>query len=88
MRLLRRRLEPLDAVRLRIIHETEAALYYGLHFPDRAVRIPTVEVGRARFDPVFAARFWGETLGIEETAPAAFDPSDRRCSAGVDFPLS
>ena len=78
MRFLRRRLEPLDAVRLRIIHETEAALYYGLSFPDRAVRIPTVEVGKGRFDPVFAANFWGETLGIDNAEPAALDPSDRR----------
>ena len=74
MRLLRRRLEPLDAVRRRIIHETESALYYGLHFPDRAVRIPTVEVGKGRFDLVFAARFWGETLGIDHAEPAALDP--------------
>ncbi len=68
MRLLRRRLEPLDAVRRRIIRETEAALYYGLQFPERAVRIPTVEVGKGRFDPAFSARFWDETLGIEEAA--------------------
>jgi len=74
MRFLRRRLEPLDAVRRRIIRETEAALYYGLHFPERAVRIPTVEVGKGRFDPAFTARFWEATLGIEETAPEALDP--------------
>lgn len=80
MRLLRRRLESLDAVRFRIIHETEAALYYGLRFPERAVRIPTVEVGHGRFDPAFAAHFWGETLGIDETEAAALDPSDRRRS--------
>lgn len=86
MRLLRRRLEPLDAVRRRIIRETEAALYYGLHSPDHAVRIPIVEVGKGRFDPAFALRFWGATLGIDETAPAALDPSYRRCSSGATFP--
>jgi len=75
MRLFRRRLEPLDAARRRIIRETEAALYYGLRFPDRAVRIPTVEVGRRRFDPAFATHFWSETLGIDEREPAALEPS-------------
>ena len=74
MPLLRRRRESLDVVRHQIIHETEAALLYGLHFPDRAIRIPTVEVGKRRFDRVFAANFWSRTLGIEGTEPAALDP--------------
>jgi len=73
MPLLRRRRESLDVVRHRIIHETEAALLYGLHFPDRAIRIPTVEVGKRRFDPVFAANFWSRSLGIEDTEQAALD---------------
>lgn len=74
MRLLRRRLEPLDAVRRRIIRETEAALYYGLTSPDGAVRIPTVEVGKGRFDRSFAIHFWVQTLGIEETEPGPGAP--------------
>lgn len=67
MRLLRRGLESLDVVRSRLIHETEAALLYGLQFPDRTPRIPRIEVGTSRFDPAFAARFWSETLAIEDT---------------------
>lgn len=74
MRLLRRRFESLDVVRRRIIHETEAALLYGLQSPDYAVRIPTVEVGKSRFDPVFAAHFWSRTLGIDDTELAALNP--------------
>lgn len=74
MLLFRRRRESLDVVRERIIHETEAALLYGLLSPDHAVRIPTVEVGKSRFDPAFAARFWSRTLGIDDREFAAFDP--------------
>lgn len=74
MRLLRRGSESLDVVRSRIIHETEAALLYGLQFPDRTPRIPRLEVGTSRFDPAFAAYYWGRTLGIEETELAALDP--------------
>ncbi len=76
MPLLRRRRESLDVVRERIIHETEAALLYGLLSPDHAVRIPTVEVGKSRFDPVFAANFWSRTLGIENTGLATLDPPE------------
>ena len=83
MPLLRRRRESLDVVRQRVIHETEAALLYGLHFPERAIRIPTVEVGKRRFDPVFAANFWSRTLGIEETEQAALDPSVYRRSTSL-----
>jgi hypothetical protein len=74
MRLFRRRRESLDVVRYRIIHETEAALLYGLQFPERAVRIPTVEVGKMSFNRVFAARFWADTLGIEDAEQSALDP--------------
>lgn len=74
MPLLRHRRESLDVVRQRIIHETEAALLYGLLTPDHAVRIPTVEVGKSRFGRVFAANFWSRTLGIEDTEQAALDP--------------
>ncbi len=74
MPLLRRRREPLDVLRARIIHETESALLYGLLSPGQAVRIPTVEVGKSRFDPAFAAKFWAETLGIEDTELATLNP--------------
>ena len=83
MRLLRPRSGSLDAVRRRLIHETEAALLYGLQFPDRTPRIPRIEVGKGRFDPAFAAYFWGRTLGIDDTAITALDPSDRRRSTSL-----
>ncbi len=86
MPLLRLRRESLDNVRRRIIHETEAALYYGLHFPDRIIRIPTVEVGKSRFDPVFAANFWSRTLGIECTKHPALDPGECRRSTSLSLP--
>ena len=75
IRLVRPWSESLDALRRRIIHETEAALLYGLQFLDRAPRIPRVEVGRGAFAPAFAARFWAQTLGLDETELALLDPS-------------
>ena len=83
IRLVRPRSESLDSVRRRIIHETEVALLYGLRFPDRAPRIPRVEVGRGAFDPAFAARFWAQTLGLDGTELPALDPSDRRRSTSA-----
>ena len=83
MRLLRRCRESLDVVRHRIIHETEAALLYGLQFPESAVRIPTVEVGKRSFNPAFAANFWSRTLGIEETEQAVLDPPQHQRSTSL-----
>ncbi len=74
IRLVRPRSESLDALRRRMIHETEAALLYGLQFPDRTPRIPRVEVGRGAFAPAFAARFWAQTLGLDETELATLYP--------------
>ena len=57
----------LDAYRqlqLKMIQETEVALTYGLRFPDRVPRIPTIEVGCGSFHPQFAERFWNEQLEI------------------------
>ena len=67
--------DPLDLLRRRLVRETEAALLYGLRFPDRVERIPTVEVGRSRFDPAFAARWWTETLGTDTSDFLARDAS-------------
>ena len=75
MRLVRPWSESLDALRRRMIRETEAALLYGLRFPDRSPRIPRVEVGMGAFDPSFADRFWAQTLGLDETALYALDLS-------------
>lgn len=53
-------------MRRRIVKETEVALTYGLRFPKRMRRIPSIEVGRAPFDPAFARKFWAEALDLDE----------------------
>ena len=67
--------DPLDLLRRRLVRETEAALLYGLRFPDRVERIPTVEVGRGRFHPAFAERWWAQTFGVEAPGFAEDDAS-------------
>jgi len=63
--LLRRAKDEAYAVlRRRIIRETEAALLYGLLVPDRNPRIPTAEVGTARFHPAFARAWWSRVLDL------------------------
>ena len=67
--LLRRRIKmSLDAWRMRLVHETEAALLYGLTHPDSSPRIPTVEVGRGSFEREFAGKWWSAVLEIEASA--------------------
>ena len=51
-----------DRIRRRMIRETEIALIVGFMYPDRAIRIPTLEIGCGRFHPDYAARFWSELL--------------------------
>ena len=51
-------------MRKRMLRETEVALLYGLRFPKRQPRIPTMEVGKGEWHPVFVAQF-------EETEPMA-----------------
>ena len=57
-----------DRIRRRMIRETEIALYVGFLYPDRAIRIPTLEMGRGEFRPNYAAWFWSELLD-ESTNP-------------------
>ena len=64
-RLPRFRIDPLAALRKRLIAETELALLIGLRFPARMKRIPMMEAGPGRFHPDFAAGFWREALGID-----------------------
>lgn len=66
MLLRRRRREPLDALRKRLIRETEVTLLYALRFPDRFDRIPTIEAGSGAFSRDFARQFWAEQIGIED----------------------
>jgi len=69
LKLFRRADPSYEALRRRIIRETEAFLLYGIMHPQRTTRIPTIIVGTGRFHPAFAARFWRETLGIEPETP-------------------
>ena len=57
--------DPFARLRKKLIRETEVALLYALRFPDRATRIPTIEVGRGAFRRQFADRFWSQTLDLE-----------------------
>ena len=65
MRKHRFRIDSFEALRRRMIAETELALLYGLRFPERIPRIPTIEVGVGSFQPDFAAQYWSEALGID-----------------------
>lgn len=53
------------SLRERMLRETELALLVGLESPRQVVRIPTIEVGKGSFHPLFAARFWEQALGLE-----------------------
>jgi hypothetical protein len=56
--------DPYGEMRERIIRETEQALTLALLNPERAVRIPTVVVGRAVFTPQYARAFWSTVLDM------------------------
>lgn len=53
-----------------MIRETELALLVGLRHPERATRIPTIEVGTGAFDSGFADRFWSEVLDLDKPRTA------------------
>lgn len=53
-----------DQLRLRMIQETEIALFIGMHSPGNTIRIPTVQAGKGTFDAGYAARFWQGVLGL------------------------
>ena len=63
-----RRFKPdaFSLLRKRMIRETELALAIGFRFPNRAPRIPVVEVGHGTFQPHFAEQFWQEALELDE----------------------
>jgi len=62
-----------DILRRRMVHETEVSILYGLRFPERVPRIPTLEVGTGEFEPAFAAAWWSKALDLDP-APTALDP--------------
>ena len=53
-------------LRRRMIRSTELALLVGMRFPEHTQRIPIMEVGKGRFHPTYAARFWQDVLGTYE----------------------
>jgi hypothetical protein len=58
-------IDPATAFRRKLIAETELAILIGLTFPDRAARIPRIEVGKGGFGPRFSAQFWAGALGVD-----------------------
>jgi len=66
MLLRRKKHETYEEMRRRMIAETELALLYGLRFPERTDRIPTLISGTASFNRSVTVRFWAQALGMEE----------------------
>ncbi len=54
-------------MRKRMIRETEDYLSETLRNPERAVRIPSIQVGRGDFTRRFAGAFWTQVLGLSAT---------------------
>lgn len=71
MRLFRPAIHSLQDLRRKMIRETEVSLLFGMLFPHRVPRIPTVEIGKGSFDRRFAEAYWRDRLGIDslEGAP-------------------
>ncbi len=67
MRLVRTAVESYERLRRKMIRETETSLLFGLLFPDRVPRIPTIEVGKGGFDRRAAEQYWRERLGLEDS---------------------
>jgi len=57
----------LAASAYRAIRETEVFLEQSTRSPNRAPRIPAIQVGLARFTRQFAERFWTEALDLGES---------------------
>ena len=70
MLLRRKKHETYDEMRRRMIAETELALLYGLRFPERSDRIPTLISGTASFHRSMTVQYWAKALGMEEAEVA------------------
>ena len=57
-----RKLESWEALRARMLRETEAFLELALRDPSRQMRIPAIPVGRGGFRRGFADLFWSQVL--------------------------
>lgn len=73
----RRRRESFEAMRRRLIRETEAALEHGIRNPHTVPPIPVIEVGKGEFDRNFAHWFWRHALELESEDPS---PADRQAN--------
>lgn len=70
MLLRRKKHESYEQMRKRMIAETELALLYGVRFPERLTRIPTLIAGTGSFQRSATVRFWAEALGMKESEVA------------------
>ncbi|GMU24668.1 MAG: hypothetical protein AMXMBFR13_47410 [Phycisphaerae bacterium] len=59
---LRRKNESWEAIRARMLRETESFLEHGLRRPDAFRRIPAIRVGTGRFPRGFSDTFWSQVL--------------------------
>ncbi|MGD2111026.1 MAG: hypothetical protein PVI86_16740 [Phycisphaerae bacterium] len=66
----RKKHESYGQMRKRLIAETEIALLYGMRFPERASRIPTLIVGTGTFERNAAERFWAQALDLDQAEVA------------------
>ena len=66
MLLRRKKHESYEEMRRRMIGETELALLYGLRFPERTTRIPTLISGTGSFHRSVTVRYWAHALGMAE----------------------
>lgn len=60
---LRERKEDWEAMRRRLVRETEEYLEDGLRHPEKTIRIPAHRAGRGFFPLTFAVAFWRRVLG-------------------------
>ena len=58
----RRGIESWEALRSRMLRETEFFLEDGLRNPERFIRIPAIPVGSGAFARGFADAFWSQVL--------------------------
>ncbi len=61
-RLIRRRTETWEEMRVRLVAETSAYLTECLQHPELAIRIPTIPAGTGHFPPSLVAAFWAPVL--------------------------
>lgn len=69
----RTKTESFEDMRKRLIQETEVALLYGMLFPRRVTRIPTIEVGKGSFSRGYCRCYWRAVLELSEQDMEAWE---------------